>query len=93
MNSALSRRVIPKAMASARLARFLQLHGRRAVRLPRRKKAMSKARSIEAALLAALLGVGAAGLSGCESQGPFEEAGEEVDDAADDVADEIEDEL
>jgi hypothetical protein len=43
----------------------------------------------EAALLAALLGLGTVGLAGCESQGPFEEAGEEIDE----VADEIEDEL
>jgi hypothetical protein len=29
------------------------------------------------------------GLAGCESQGPFEEAGEEIDQAADEIEDEI----
>ena len=29
------------------------------------------------------------GLAGCESQGPFEEAGEEVDQAADEIEDEV----
>jgi hypothetical protein len=33
------------------------------------------------------------GLVGCESQGPFEEAGEEIDEAADEVEDEIDDAL
>ncbi len=28
-------------------------------------------------------------LAGCESQGPFEEAGEEIDQAADEIEDEI----
>jgi hypothetical protein len=32
-------------------------------------------------------------LVGCESQGPFEEAGEEIDQAADEVEDEIDDAL
>ncbi len=29
------------------------------------------------------------GLAGCESQGPFEEAGQEVDQAVDEVEDEV----
>lgn len=48
-------------------------------------------KSVEAVLLASLLGFSLAGISGCESQGPFEEAGEEIDDTVDDVEDEIDD--
>lgn len=46
-------------------------------------------KSIEAVMLASLLGFSVAGISGCESQGPFEEAGEEIDDTVDEVEDEI----
>lgn len=42
-----------------------------------------------AAWLAALLAAGSLGLVGCESQGPFEEAGEEVDQAVDEAEDEV----
>ena len=43
------------------------------------------------ALLAALFAVGAIGMAGCESQGPFEEAGEEIDEGVDEVEDEVDD--
>jgi hypothetical protein len=46
-------------------------------------------KSLEAFLLASVLGLGLGGLAGCESQGPFEEAGEEIDDAIDEVEDEF----
>ncbi|MBN1238520.1 MAG: hypothetical protein JXB36_08450 [Gammaproteobacteria bacterium] len=48
-----------------------------------------KTKTLEALLLASLLGVGAGALAGCESQGPFEEAGEEIDEAADEIEDEL----
>lgn len=38
---------------------------------------------------AAVLAAGVIALAGCESQGPFEEAGEEVDEAVDEVEDEL----
>jgi len=43
--------------------------------------------------LAALLGLGFAALSGCDNDGPLEEAGEEIGDAVEDAGDEIEDAL
>lgn len=42
-------------------------------------------------LLMILLGTGSMSLVGCESQGPFEEAGEEIDEGIEEVEDEIED--
>lgn len=42
-----------------------------------------------AAWLATLLAASSLGLVGCESQGPFEEAGEEIDQAVDEVEDEV----
>ncbi|MFS8609519.1 MAG: hypothetical protein LOD94_16235 [Gammaproteobacteria bacterium] len=41
------------------------------------------------AWLAAFVAAGIVGLAGCESQGPFEEAGEEIDQAVDDVEDRL----
>jgi hypothetical protein len=46
-----------------------------------------------AAWTAAFWIVAGLGVAGCESQGPFEEAGEEIDEAADEVEDEIDDAL
>jgi len=43
----------------------------------------------EKLLLAMLLGLGTVAFAGCESQGPFEEAGEEIDEAADEIEDEL----
>ena len=44
-------------------------------------------------MLAALFAAGAIGLTGCESQGPFEEAGEEIDEGVDELEDEVDEEL
>lgn len=44
-----------------------------------------------APLVAALLGLGALTLSGCEQEGPMEQAGEQVDDAIDEAQDAAED--
>ena len=49
----------------------------------------TKTKTMEVLLLASLLGIGVGALAGCESQGPFEEAGEEIDDAADEIEDEL----
>lgn len=46
---------------------------------------------ISMTLLTILLGIGSFSLIGCESQGPFEEAGEEIDERIDEVEDEVED--
>lgn len=46
---------------------------------------------ISLSLLVALLGLASLSLVGCESQGPFEEAGEDIDEGVDEVEDEIED--
>lgn len=43
---------------------------------------------IKGLMLALLLGIGGAGLGGCD-QGPFEEAGEEIDDTVDDIGDQF----
>jgi hypothetical protein len=50
---------------------------------------MRTPKGLETLLLASVLGLGFGGLVGCESQGPFEEAGEEIDDAIDEVEDEL----
>lgn len=50
---------------------------------------MKATKGLEAILLAGVLGLGVGGLAGCESQGPFEEAGEEVDEAVDEFEDEL----
>lgn len=42
-------------------------------------------------LLMVLLGIGSMGLVACESQGPFEEAGEDIDEGIEEVEDELED--
>lgn len=42
-------------------------------------------------LLTMLLGFGSLTLAGCESQGPFEEAGEEIDEGIDEVEQEVDD--
>ncbi len=42
-----------------------------------------------AAWWAAFVAAGVVGLSACESQGPFEEAGEEIDQAVDEIEDEF----
>lgn len=42
-------------------------------------------------LLAFLGGLALFGFTGCEEQGPFEEAGESMDEAAEEVGDEIDD--
>ncbi len=41
--------------------------------------------------LIAVLAFGSIGLTGCEEQGPMEEAGEEIDDAGDEMGDELDD--
>ena len=48
---------------------------------------------LRALRLVALLGLGIAALSGCDNDGPLEEAGEEIGDAVEDAGDEIEDAL
>lgn len=51
-----------------------------------------KAARILSTLFALLFALGgSAMLTGCEDQGPLEEAGEEIDDAVDDAGDAIED--
>ena len=40
-------------------------------------------------LMALMIGIGLAGITGC-NEGPFEEFGETIDDAVDEVEDEIE---
>lgn len=48
------------------------------------------AQFLRALAIASLLGLGMGGtLTGCASDGPFEEAGEEVDEAVDEVEDEL----
>jgi hypothetical protein len=42
---------------------------------------------LKTSLLASLLGAAALTATGCEEQGPFEEAGEEVDDTIDEAGD------
>lgn len=49
---------------------------------------MSHQKSI-AAWWAAFVAASVIGLAGCESQGPFEEAGEEADQAVDEVEDQL----
>lgn len=44
------------------------------------------------AMIALFLGLGAAGISACDTDdGPIEEAGEEIDDTVDEIEDEVED--
>lgn len=47
--------------------------------------------ALRAALLVVVAGAGFALLSGCEDEGPFEEAGEEIEDSIDDAGDALED--
>jgi hypothetical protein len=46
-------------------------------------------KGFESLLLTSMLGIGLGSLAACESQGPFEEAGETIDDAVDEIEDEI----
>ena len=44
-----------------------------------------------AAWLVGMVAASVLGMAGCESQGPFEEAGEELDEAVEEVQDEVDD--
>jgi len=55
----------------------------------RERRRSSPTRPIRRAWIAASWIFVGLGLAGCESQGPFEEAGEEIDQAADEIEDEI----
>lgn len=52
---------------------------------------MKKLPLVSASLLALLMGFTTLTLTGCDNDGPMEEAGEEIDEGIDEIGDEIDD--